>query len=88
MESEAVLLAEFAISKKKKVASKKKKSAAESVSRVPPGVPAKKKKFRGSKSVPALDPGTFQSIQFRTAAHKDLLFLRGLFIWVSLKRLV
>ena len=34
-----MLLAEFARSKKKKVASKKKKSAAESVSRVPPSVP-------------------------------------------------
>ena len=30
-----------------------------------------KKKSRGSKSIPALDPSTFQSIQFRTAAHKD-----------------
>ena len=39
LDSKAVLLAEFARSKKKKVASKKKKSAAESVSRVPPSVP-------------------------------------------------
>ena len=54
-----MLLAEFARSKKKKVASKKKIPTTESVSRVPPSVLAKKKKSKGSKSVPEPDPGTF-----------------------------
>ena len=95
LESEVELLAEFARSKKQKVAFKKKKSAAEGFSRVPPSVPANKKKSRESKSVPAPDPGIFSPLNSELLLIKisgllcviDLLLMKGSFTWVSLRRL-